>query len=48
MCARTNDAVRGGEIIERMSAAGVEPDEQTLAAVAQRRSLRSLLKKKFG
>jgi pentatricopeptide repeat protein len=47
ICSRTNDITRGQEIITRMVAAGIEPDDFTLEAVRQRKSLRSLLKKTF-
>jgi pentatricopeptide repeat protein len=48
VCARTNDEARAGEILSRMEAAGVQPDERTYEAVAKRKSLRSLLKRTFG
>ena len=48
ICARTNDQDRAGELIDRMKAAGVEPDDFTLEAVKQRKSMRSLLKRTFG
>ena len=47
VCSRTRDEVRGAEIIERMEVAGVQPDEFTIEAVRQRKSLRSLLKRTF-
>ena len=47
VCSKTNDITRGKEIIARMVAAGIEPDDFTLEAVRQRKSLRSLLKKTF-
>jgi pentatricopeptide repeat protein len=47
ICSKTNDITRGSEIITRMVAAGVEPDDFTLEAVRQRKSLRSLIKKTF-
>jgi len=47
VCSRTNDEVRGAEIISRMQAAGVIPDDFTMEAVRQRKSLRSLLKRTF-
>ncbi|KAG7669851.1 hypothetical protein Ndes2526B_g06209 [Nannochloris sp. 'desiccata'] len=47
ICSRTNDITRGSEIITRMVAAGIEPDDFTLEAVRQRKSLRSLIKKTF-
>ena len=47
VCSKTNDITRGQEIIARMVAAGIEPDDFTLEAVRQRKSLRSLLKKTF-
>jgi pentatricopeptide repeat protein len=47
ICSKTNDITRGQEIIARMVAAGIEPDDFTLEAVRQRKSLRSLLKKTF-
>jgi pentatricopeptide repeat protein len=48
VCSRTRDEARGAEIIERMEVAGVRPNEFTLDAVRQRKSLRSLLKRTFG
>ena len=45
VCSRTNDEVRGAEIIQRMASAGIEPDDFTVEAVRQRKSLRSMLKK---
>lgn len=47
ICSRTNDEVRGTELIQRMATAQVLPDDFTLEAVRQRKSLRSLLKKAF-
>ena len=47
VCSKTKDEVRGSEVITRMVAAGVEPDDFTVEAVRQRKSLRSLLKKAF-
>ncbi len=47
VCSRTNDEVRAAEIIERMDAAGVEPNDLTLEVVRQRKSIRSLLKRTF-
>ena len=47
ICARTNDEQRAGELIDRMVASGVVPDEFTLDAVRTRRSMRSLLKRAF-
>lgn len=45
VCSKTNDEDRGIEIIDRMQEAGVEPNEYSLEAVRQRKSLRSLVKK---
>jgi pentatricopeptide repeat protein len=47
VCARTNDEARAAEIIDRMEAAGVQPDDFTVEAVKQKRSIRSMLKRKF-
>lgn len=47
ICARTNDEERGFEVIRRMEAAGVEPDDMTEMAVKNRKSLRSYLRKAF-
>ncbi len=48
VCARTNDEERAGEILSRMEAAGVLPNEQTYEALSKRKSLRSMLKRTFG
>lgn len=45
VCSKTNDEDRGAEIIERMQASGVQPNDLSFEAVRQRKSLRSLLKK---
>ena len=45
VCSKTNDEDRGAEIIERMQASGVQPNDLSFDAVRQRKSLRSLLKK---
>jgi pentatricopeptide repeat protein len=45
VCVRTNDLDRGMDVIDRMVAERVEPDEQTLEIVQPRRSLRAYLKK---
>lgn len=47
VAARTNDEARGYEIIYRMRDVGVLPDEFTVEAVRQRKSLRSMLRKTF-
>ena len=47
ICVRTNDLDRGQEIIDRMSADGVQPDEFTLDVVSKRKVLRSAVKKAF-
>jgi hypothetical protein len=47
VAARTNDEARGAEVIARMRDVGVMPDDYTVDAVRQRKSLRSLLKKTF-
>lgn len=47
VCSRTNDEDRGEEIVSRMHAAGIEPDDFTMEAVRQRKSLRSLVKRTF-
>ena len=46
--ARSRDVERGVEIVKKMKASGVEPDVGTLAAVKNRRTSRSALKKAFG
>lgn len=46
-CTKHNDAERAAEIMARMLAAGVQPDDFTLEAVRPRRSMRSLLKRNF-
>ncbi|KAL4859276.1 Pentatricopeptide repeat-containing protein [Chlorella vulgaris] len=46
-CTKSNDAERANEIMGRMAAAGVAPDDFTLEAVRPRRSMRSLLKRNF-
>lgn len=48
ICARTNDLDRGQDVIDRMSADEVEPDEFSMEAVAKKRVLRSYLRKTFG
>ncbi|KXZ55042.1 hypothetical protein GPECTOR_3g201 [Gonium pectorale] len=45
VCCRTSDIDRGQDIIDRMAADGVEPDEFTEEVVAKRRVLRSYLRK---
>ncbi|KAG2430766.1 hypothetical protein HYH02_013605 [Chlamydomonas schloesseri] len=45
VCCRTSDIDRGQDIIDRMAADGVEPDEFTEEVVARRRVLRSYLRK---
>lgn len=47
ICARTKDAARGYEIIERMQRAGVVPDEFTHEAIKNRKALRSYLKRVY-
>ncbi|GLI60448.1 hypothetical protein VaNZ11_002603 [Volvox africanus] len=47
ICCRTSDIERGQDIIDRMAADGVEPDEFTQEVVARRRVLRSYLRKTF-
>lgn len=47
VCSRMNDLERGQDIVDRMVADEVEPDEGTLAAVHLRRSLRAYLRKAF-
>lgn len=47
VCARTNDLDRGQDVIDRMAADDVIPDEFTLETVQKRRVLRSYLKKTF-
>lgn len=47
VCSRTNDQTRAEEIVAKMLQAGVEPDDFTLEAVRQRKSIRSLLKRTF-
>jgi pentatricopeptide repeat protein len=45
VCAATNDYDRGCQLIDRMLEEGVQPDAFTVAAVANRKSLRSYLKR---
>lgn len=45
ICCRTSDIDRGQDIIDRMAADGIEPDEMTEDVVARRRVLRSYLRK---
>ncbi|GFR48255.1 hypothetical protein Agub_g10120 [Astrephomene gubernaculifera] len=45
VCCRTSDIDRGQDIIDRMAADGVAPDELTEEVVAKRRVLRSYLRK---
>eukprot|EP00887_Chlorella_sp_A99_P006397 scaffold3.g6397.t1 len=47
VCARTNDEQRAAELVSRMEALGIEPDEYTYEAVRSKRALRSLLKRVF-
>lgn len=46
-CTRSNDAERAEEVMQRMLAAGVQPDDWTLEAVRGKRAMRSLLKRNF-
>ena len=48
VCSRNNDLDRGQDVIDRMAADGVEPDEFSAEVVAKRKVLRSYLKKAFG
>mmetsp|Transcript_3619 Transcript_3619/g.7841 ORF Transcript_3619/g.7841 Transcript_3619/m.7841 type:complete len:236 (+) Transcript_3619:28-735(+) len=48
VCARCNDLDRGQDVIDRMAADDVEPDEFTAEVVAKKRVLRSYLKKTLG
>jgi pentatricopeptide repeat protein len=45
VCAITNDYDRGCQLIDRMLEEGVQPDAFTAAAVGNRKSLRSYLKR---
>jgi pentatricopeptide repeat protein len=47
-CVSSDDADRALDVIDRMAADGVAPDELTLAAVARKRSLRAYLRKRLG
>lgn len=47
-CTRSNDAERAEEVMQRMLAAGIVPDDWTLEAVRGKRAFRSLLKRNFG
>ncbi|KAK9811318.1 hypothetical protein WJX72_001693 [[Myrmecia] bisecta] len=47
ICAKTKDEDRGREVISRMEASGVQPDEFTLEAIKNRKALRSHLKRTF-
>jgi len=47
VCSRTNDTIRGGEIVERMVALGIEPDAKSYDLTKNRKTIRSLLKKTF-
>eukprot|EP00798_Chlamydomonas_sp_ICE-L_P004630 gene4630-14822_t len=48
VCSRTNDLARGQDIIDRMEADGVDPDDLTADILAKRKVLRSYLRKVFG
>eukprot|EP00471_Norrisiella_sphaerica_P006625 CAMPEP_0184490798 /NCGR_PEP_ID=MMETSP0113_2-20130426/18907_1 /TAXON_ID=91329 /ORGANISM="Norrisiella sphaerica, Strain BC52" /LENGTH=210 /DNA_ID=CAMNT_0026874885 /DNA_START=75 /DNA_END=707 /DNA_ORIENTATION=+ len=47
ICARTKDYERAYELIDRMDAAGLEPDHQTLQIVHEKKALRGYLRKVF-
>jgi pentatricopeptide repeat protein len=47
VCVRTKDVDRGLDVLDRMEAEGVEPDDLTPGIVQNRRVLRSYLRKKF-
>ena len=48
VCVATGDADRAMDVIDRMAADGVAPDERTLQVVARKRNLRSYLRKQLG
>jgi pentatricopeptide repeat protein len=47
-CVRTNDLYRGEEIIDRMVALGIEPDQKTIECVKSRKAFRSQIKRIVG
>lgn len=47
VCVRSKDVDRGLDVMDRMAAEGVDPDDFTADIVRSRRVLRSYLKKKF-
>eukprot|EP00466_Bigelowiella_natans_P004924 jgi/Bigna1/81109/fgenesh1_pg.77_\ len=47
ICARTKDYERAYELIDRMDAASIEPDHQTLQIVHEKKALRGYLRKVF-
>ena len=47
VCLRTNDMQRGMDVMDRMVADDVEPDEMTEEVVARKRVLRSYFRKVF-
>lgn len=48
ICARTRDEQRGNDVIARMAASQVSPDEWTWETVKNRKALRSQLRRTFG
>ena len=46
-CMQQGDTERAVDTLERMEAAGVEPDDQTLEIVRKKRILRSMVKKRL-
>jgi pentatricopeptide repeat protein len=47
LCANSNDVARAEELMDRMLADGIEPDEYTEAVVERKRALRAALKRTF-
>eukprot|EP00467_Chlorarachnion_reptans_P014093 CAMPEP_0114494838 /NCGR_PEP_ID=MMETSP0109-20121206/4873_1 /TAXON_ID=29199 /ORGANISM="Chlorarachnion reptans, Strain CCCM449" /LENGTH=207 /DNA_ID=CAMNT_0001671917 /DNA_START=216 /DNA_END=839 /DNA_ORIENTATION=- len=47
ICSRTKDYERAYELIDRMDAGGIEPDQQTLQIVHEKKALRGYMRKVF-
>lgn len=47
LCANTNDVARAEELIDKMQADGIEPDDYTRNVVEGKRALRTALKRAF-
>jgi pentatricopeptide repeat protein len=47
VCLRTNDMTRGCDVLDRMAAEGVEPDDFTGELCAKKRVLRAHYRKTF-